>query len=117
MKQSKLLLMEFIGNGPKKVMSQKRTDNYFIDNTWRLDILDLKDYGSENKRGYRYFSVLIDNFSRFGWTIPSKIKNAQTRTNSSKNVLITSERKPNLIETDRGKEFYNSIFQNFRKKK
>ena len=27
--------------------------------------------------------------------------------------MITSKRKPNFIETDRGKEFYNSIFENF----
>ena len=27
--------------------------------------------------------------------------------------MISSKRKTNLIETDRGKEFYNSIFQNF----
>ena len=30
--------------------------------------------------------------------------------------MISSKRKPNLIETDRGKEFYNGIFQNFLKK-
>ena len=30
-----------------------------------------------------------------------------------KKKLIKSKRKPNLIVTDRGKEFYNSIFQNF----
>ena len=27
--------------------------------------------------------------------------------------MINSKRKPNLIETDRGKEFYNNIFQDF----
>ena len=27
--------------------------------------------------------------------------------------MISSKRKPNLIETDRGKEFYNNIFQDF----
>ena len=27
--------------------------------------------------------------------------------------MISSKRKPNLIETDRGKEFYNNIFQEF----
>ena len=27
--------------------------------------------------------------------------------------MISSKRKPNLIETDRGKEFYNKIFQDF----
>ena len=26
---------------------------------------------------------------------------------------MNSKRKPTLIETDRGKEFYNNIFQNF----
>ena len=27
--------------------------------------------------------------------------------------MVSSKRKPNLIETDRGKEFYNNIFQDF----
>ena len=55
---------------------------------------------------------MTEKFSKFGWTLPLKNKNAQT-TNSFENILKTSEeRKPNLIETDRGKELYNSIFQN-----
>ena len=29
--------------------------------------------------------------------------------------MINSKRKPKLIETDRGKKFYNNIFQNFLK--
>ena len=32
---------------------------------------------------------------------------------SFENLPITSKRKPNLIETDQGKEFYNNNFQNF----
>ena len=40
-------------------------------------------------------------------------KNGQTIKDSFENILITSKRKPNLIETDRGKEFYNNIFQDF----
>ena len=32
---------------------------------------------------------------------------------SFENILINSKRKPNLIESDRGKEFYNNIFQDF----
>ena len=31
--------------------------------------------------------------------------------------MISSKRKPNSIETDRGKEFYNNNFQNSLKKK
>ena len=43
-------------------------------------------------------------------------KNAQTIKDSFENILINSKRKPNLIETDRGKEFYNNIFQDFSNK-
>ena len=78
-----------------------------------MDILDLKDYGPENNRGYRYILFIIDDFSKFGWTIPLKNKNAHTIKDSFENILISSKRKPNLIETDRGKEFYNNIFHDF----
>ena len=50
---------------------------------------------------------------KFGWALLLKNKNAQTIKDSFPNVLVTSKRKPNLIETDRGKDFYNTIFQNF----
>ena len=76
-------------------------------------MLDLKDYGPENNRGYRYVLVIIDNFSKFGWTVPLKNKNAQTIKDSFENILIISKRKLNLIENDHGKEFYNNIFQDF----
>ena len=42
-----------------------------------------------------------------------KNKNAQTIKDSFENILISSKKRPNLIETDRGKEFYNNIFQDF----
>ena len=32
---------------------------------------------------------------------------------SFENILISSKRKPKLIESDRGREFYNNIFQDF----
>ena len=76
-------------------------------------MLDLNDYGPENNRGYRYVLVTIDSFSKYGWTVPLKNKNAQTIKDSFENILISSKRKPNLIESDRGKEFYNNIFQDF----
>ena len=68
---------------------------------------------SENNKQCGYVSVILDNFSKFGWTTPLKNKNAQSITDSLENILIRAKRKPNLIETDRGKEFYNSNFQSF----
>ena len=100
----------------KKNYPTYKTHVHHIDNFWSSDILDLKDCGSENIKGYRYILFIIDNFSNFGWTIPLKIKKAQTIKDSFENILICSKRKPNLTETDRGKEFYNNNFQNFLKK-
>ena len=51
------------------------------------------------------------------WAIPLKNKYSQTITNEFSNILSTSKRKPIKIESDRGAEFYNSIFQNFLKSK
>ena len=112
-KNIKIFINEIYPKPPRKNYITNKTDVYYIDDIWSLDILDLKDYGPENNRGYRYVLVTIDNFSKFGWTIPLKNKNAQTIKDSFENILINSKRSPNLIETDRGKEFYNNIFQDF----
>ena len=112
-KNIKIFINEIYSKPPKKYYSTNKTDVYHIDDTWSLDILDLKDYGPENNRGYRYVLVIKDNFSKYGWTSPLKNKNAQTIKDSFENILISSKRKPELIETDRGKEFYNNIFQDF----
>ena len=112
-KNIKIFINEIYSKPPKKNYATNKTDVYYIDDIWSLDILDLKDYGTENNRGYRYVLVVIDNFSKYGWTIPLKNKNAITIKDSFENILISSKRKPKLIETDRGKEFYNNIFQDF----
>ena len=112
-KNIKIFINEIYSKSPKKYYPTSKTDVYYIDDIWSIDILDLKDYGPKNNRGYRYVLVIIDNFSKFGWTIPLKNKNAQTIKDSFENILTNSKRKPNLIESDRGKEFYNNIFQDF----
>ena len=112
-KNTKNFINEIYSKPPKKNYATNKTDVYHINDIWSLDILDIKDYGPENNRGYRYVLVVIDNFSKFGWTVPLKNKYAQTIKDSFENILISSKRKPNLIESDRGKEFYNNIFQDF----
>ena len=116
-KNFKIFINEIYSNGPKKNHTTNKTDVYHIDDIWSLDILDLTDYGPENNRGYRYVLVIIDHFSKFGWTVSLNNKNAQTIKDSFENILIKSKRKPNLIESDRGKEIYNNIFQDFLNKK
>ena len=112
-KNIKIFVNEIYSKPPRKYYPTDKTKVYFNDDIWSLDILDLKDYGPENNRGYRYVLVVIDSFSKFGWTIPLKNKNALTIKVSFEKILISSKRKPGLIESDRGKEFYNNIFQDF----
>ena len=89
-KNIKIFINEIYSKPPKRKYATNKTDVYFIDDIWSLDILDLKDYGPENNRGYRYVLVTIDHFSKFGWTIPLKTKNAQTIKHSFENIIINS---------------------------
>ena len=115
-KNIKLVMNETYLKGPRKSYLTNKTDVHHIAEILSLDILDLTDYGFKNNRGYRYVLVIIDNFSKFGWTVPIKNKNAQIIKNSFENVLIISKRSPKVIESDRGTDFYTNIFQNFSNK-
>ena len=112
-KNIKVFIKEIYSKGPKKNYITNKSDVYHIDDIWSFDITDFKDYGVENNRGYRYVLVIIDNFRKFGWTLPLKNKNAQTIKDSLEILMISSKRKPNLIESDRGRDFYNNVFQDF----
>ena len=93
-KTIKIFINEIYSKPPKKNYATNKTDVYHNDDISSLDILDLKDYGPENNRGYRYVLVTIDNFSKVGWTTPLKNKVAQTRKNSFENNIISSRRQP-----------------------
>ena len=77
-KSIKVLIDEIYSKPPKNNYLTNKTDVYHLDDIWNLDILDLKDYGPENIRGYIYILVIINNFSKFGLTKPLKNENAQT---------------------------------------
>ena len=112
-KNIKIFINEIRSKPPKKKYPTNKTDVYDIDDIWSFDLLDLKDYGPENNEGYRYVLFIIDFFSKFGWTVPLKNRNTQTLKDSFESIIIGSKRKQNLIESDRGKEFYNNLFQDF----
>ena len=71
------------------------------------------DYGPKNNKVYRYILVVIDNFSKFGWIIPLKNKFSQSITDAFSEIIKSSNRKPNVLETDDGKEYVNKIFNEF----
>ena len=115
-KNIKKFINGIYSKGPTKSYLTNKNDVHHIDEIWSLDILDVKDYISKNNRGYSYVLIIIDNFNKFGSTVPIKNKNAQTIKESFGNIIIISKRKPTLIERDRGKKVYIKIFQDFLKR-
>ena len=109
----KVFLDEIYSQSPKKNYPTNKTIIKSIDDTWSSDLLDMNDYGIKNNKGYRYILVVVDNFSKFGWTIPLKNKYAQSITDAFSEIIKTSRRKPNLLETDDGKEYVKQIFSEF----
>ena len=110
---TKIFIDEIYSKPPKKNYPTNKLIYNHIDEIWSIDLADFSDYKTSNNKGYRYIFIIIDNFSKYLWAIPLKNKYSQTITNEFSNVLRTSKRKPFRIESDRGSEFYNSIFQNF----
>ena len=114
---TKIFLDEIYSSPPKKNYPTNKIVYNHIDEIWSIDLADMIDYKISNNKGYRYIFVIIDNYSKYLWAIPLKIKYSKTITDEFSNILTTSKRKPLKIESDRGTEFYNSIFQNILKLK
>ena len=102
---------------PGKNYPIKKINYNHIDKIWSIDLADMIDKKISNNKGFRYIFVIIDNYSKYLRAIPLKTKFSKTITDEFANILTTSERKPLKIESDRGSEFYNSIFENFLKSK
>ena len=114
---TKIFIDEIYSKSPKKNYPTNKIIYNHIDEIWSMDLADMIDYKISNNKGFRYIFIIIDNFSKYLWAIPLKNNYSQTITNEFSNILTTSKRKPLKIESDRGSEFYNSVFQNFLKSK
>ena len=106
---------EMYSKPPMRIYETNKIIYSHIDETWSIDLADFSDYKIANNKVFRYIFVLIDNFSKNLWCIHLKNKYSQTITNEFSKNSTKSKRKSFKIESDRGTEFYNNIFQNFLK--
>ena len=116
---TKIFINEIYSKAPKKNYPTNKINYNHVEEIWSIDLADMIDYKISNNKGFRHIFVRIDNYSKSFWATPLKNKYSQTITNEFSNLLTTSKRKPLKIKSDRGTEFYNSIFQkkNFLKSK
>ena len=114
---TKIFIDEIYSKPPRRNYPTNKMVYNHIDEIWSIDLADFSDYKTSNNKGFRYIFIIIDIFSKYLFAIPLKNKYSQTITNEFSNILTKSKRKPIKLESDRGTEFYNSIFQNFLKSK
>ena len=93
MRNNTLFVKELYAKPPMKNYATNKTDLYHINDVLRMYILDLTDYGLHENRGYGYVFLIIDNFSKFEWTVSLKNNTFQAMKISFRNILTTSKRK------------------------
>ena len=114
---TKIFIDEIYSKPPRRNYPTNKIIYNHIDEIWSIDLADMIDYKISNNKGFRYIFIINDNFSNYSRAMPLKNNYSQTITNEFSNILSSSKRKPLKIESDRGTEFYNSIFQNLLKSK
>lgn len=81
-----------------------------LNHLWQMDLMEMIPYASIND-GYKYVLVCIDVFSRYARALPCKNKTGVEVAHKFDDMLISDGRKliiPRNVQTDLGKEFYNS---------
>ena len=87
-----------------------------IDAQWQADLADMQGIARQNS-GIRYLLTVIDVFSKFAWVVPIPSKDAKAITGAFKQVLTDAKpRRPRRLQTEKGKEFFNSDFQDLMKR-
>ena len=81
-----------------------------IDDLWQADFVDVTSLSKENDN-YKFLLTCIDVLSKFAWVVPLKNKTGKTLTDAFSNLIM--ERQPIHLQTDKGSEFTNNMFQKF----
>ncbi len=76
-----------------------------LNDQFQCDLIDMKKFKIQNTN-HQYILSAIDVFSKYGWALALKSKDGKEVAQKLSKVL--KERKCRSIQTDKGKEFYNS---------
>lgn len=94
---------------------RRKTISLAIDRVWQLDLADVTNISRYNDN-YKFILTCIDCFSRYAFAIPVKNKSALEVKTAFETMLQETERRPTYVQTDKGREFLNAIFQSFLQK-
>ena len=95
----------------KRKFARRPTYANDIDHIWQADLADMRQVSSFNNRT-NYILTCIDIFSKYAWAIPLKNKTAQSIKIAFEKIFQDG-RYPKKLQTDKGREFINSDFQQY----
>jgi len=79
-----------------------------IDQQWQADLADMQTLETENSK-YRYILTCIDVLSRYGWAVPVISKSTKDMLTAFRELFrVSRPRIPQRLQTDKGKEFFNT---------
>ena len=84
-----------------------------VDDVWGADLVELQSLSKKNS-GFRYILMVIDIFSRYGWSIPIKSKTGKEVASALRTIF--KREKPAKLWVDKGREFYNKDVSELLKK-
>ena len=81
-----------------------------MDEQWVADLIETQNIAKENQ-GISYLLTVIDVLSKYAWVRPLKNKTGSSVVEAFKDI-VKEGRKPLRVQTDKGKEFYNTDVKN-----
>ncbi|CAP27572.1 Protein CBG07546 [Caenorhabditis briggsae] len=88
----------------RKNFKSERVYVHNIDEQWQSDLVEMIPYAEENN-DFKYLLTVIDCFSKYAWVIPLKTKTGKETASALQTIF--KHRKPQKMQTDNGKEYYN----------
>jgi hypothetical protein len=98
-----------------KKFPKRKIVTLYIDDLWAADLVIMDKFAKEND-GYKYMLNVIDTFSKFAWSEPLFRKNGDEVVRAFNTILQRAtnhdgHKAPNLLHTDKGREFVNKEFR------
>lgn len=108
--QEKEGVVNEIHKNARRNFPRRRVIMHGINDLLQADLVEMIPYHKENKN-FRYLLTVINVFTKFAWAIPIKTKTAKDVSIAFRSILKSLSQMPKNVQTDAGKEFFNSQFK------
>lgn len=99
----------------RKNFKRRRVVIKGLNDLFQADLVEMIPYAKFN-RGFKYILVVINAFSKFTYARPLKNKTSHEVTKAMNSILSEIKVTPKNLQTDQGKEFFNTNFATLMKK-